>query len=65
MRGENRDYIPRRQKGVKEKTCEASEGCAFKAKSERRRPHYREMVGGDEGMSRMGVFAMMTGDYDD
>lgn len=45
MRGENRDYIPRRQKGVSDEECAPSEGCAFKAKAEQRDPHFRRKQG--------------------
>jgi hypothetical protein len=64
MRGENRDYIPKRQSGVKESTCEVSEGCAFKAKATKRRPHYRNYAGKDsaEGMGPISLF-LEGGDY--
>ena len=44
MRGENRDYIPTRQSGVKDKTCGIEEGCAFKAESQKRGAPYREYL---------------------
>ena len=53
-RGENRDYIPKRQKGVADNTCDLKEGCAFKATATKRTPHYRKVNDYQGGESRMG-----------
>lgn len=45
MRGESRDYVPTRQKGVKESTCKPSDGCAFKAKASKRDPYFKQKGG--------------------
>ena len=45
QRGENKDYIPSRQSDVSQQTCDLESGCAFKAKAEKRDPHYRRKGG--------------------
>lgn len=69
MRGENRDYIPTRQKGVTDQTCDLSEGCAFKATSERvdRGAHFRRKEGKlnreERERAMYPSFFMTDGDY--
>jgi hypothetical protein len=67
MRGENRDYVPTRQKGVEDNTCDPSEGCAFKAKATKRDPFFRQKIRRGEGVpSAMNDLMLFTmGEYDE
>lgn len=64
-RGEGRDYVPKRQPGVAENTCDPSEGCAFKEEATKRRPHYRKYQGKEERPTGMGPIELFLsgGDY--
>jgi hypothetical protein len=64
MRGENRDYIPTRQKGVEDNTCDPSEGCAFKAKAEKRDPFFRKKIDRKQPAADM-MSPFYFGEYDD